>query len=241
MSGLGRRVPTDWVHVDRYPLRAVQPETVQTVETVLYRPGKSWRQFYDQGQEGACVGFGSSECMSILNHARYDARWLWDRAKEVDEWPDTNPGDDNGTSVRAAMDVLRDKGHVRVVGGRDKAPNPADGIAANRWATTVDEIRTCIANGVPVVIGVNWYSLFDNPISRPMVRGGRGEWWIDPKGDLGSIRGGHCVCLIGASDSRQAVRFPNSWGLNYPITWMPYAILQRLIQEDGEATVIVDR
>ena len=113
MSGLGRRVPSDWEHVSKYPLRAVQPETVQTVERILYRPTKPWREFYNQGQEGACVGFGSSEMMSILNHRRYDARWLWNEAKKIDEWPDTNPGDDNGTSVRAAMDVLRTEGHIR--------------------------------------------------------------------------------------------------------------------------------
>src|SRR4051794_26720201 len=72
----------------------------------------SWWPFYDQGNEGAGVGSGSSGMMSLLNRRRYFARWLWDRAKQVDQWPDTNPGDDNGTSVHAAMDVLRNAGHV---------------------------------------------------------------------------------------------------------------------------------
>ena len=30
------------------------------------------------GPEGACVGFGCSRMMSLLNRKRYDARWLWD-------------------------------------------------------------------------------------------------------------------------------------------------------------------
>ena len=67
---------------------------------------------YDQGQEGACVGFGWSRCMSIFNGKEYTARWLWDAAKKRDEWPGTNPGDDNGTSVRAAAQVLKEMGHV---------------------------------------------------------------------------------------------------------------------------------
>lgn len=115
----------------------------------------SWWDFYNQGQEGACVGFGSSRMMSLLNRKRYDARWLWDIAKAVDPWPDTNPGDDGGTSVHAAMDVLRTKGHVPWLAAykgktwteRDlEVAVPAEGIAANRWATTVDEMRTVLAS-----------------------------------------------------------------------------------------------
>jgi hypothetical protein len=151
---LGRRTPTDFEHVTRWPLTATTtpakpvpvaigvnwysafdtPEkdnrgrwwigrgdlgSVRGGHCVCLEPGAGnerdtpgWYGFYDQGREGACVGFGCSRMMSLLNRKRYDARWLWDRAKEVDEWPDTNPGDDNGTSVRAALDVLRTRGHV---------------------------------------------------------------------------------------------------------------------------------
>ena len=111
----GRRVPSDWKHVQKYPYSAVAATPVATVERTLKLP--EYRVFYDQKSQGACVGFGSSWMMSILNRRKYDARWLWDRAKEVDEWTDTNPGDNQGTSVRAAMDVLRKMGHVRVLNG----------------------------------------------------------------------------------------------------------------------------
>lgn len=60
-----------------------------------------WWEFYDQGSEGACVGFAWSRCMTILNKEFYTARWLWDRAKERDQWAETNPGDDNGKIGRA--------------------------------------------------------------------------------------------------------------------------------------------
>jgi hypothetical protein len=112
----------------------------------------SWWDFYDQGAEGACVGFGTSRLASLMNRKRYFARWLWDRAKERDEWADTNPGDDNGTSVRAALEVLRDKGHIPWRTGRDEAadvdwrarinlrPSEAEGIRVYRWVTGMDDL-----------------------------------------------------------------------------------------------------
>src|SRR5690348_10038344 len=193
---LGRLVPADWTHVERYPFAAVAPEPVATVERALRLP--RYRTRYDQQSEGACVGFAASWMTSILNRRLYDAPWLWNEAKAVDDWPDTNPGDGKGTSVRAAMDVLRTQGHVRLYNGGARPPAVAEGIAENRWATTVDEIRTSIAAGTPVVLGCNWYRNFDVP-----ERAG-GAWWIG-RGDLGTIRAGHAVCLYRASDRLGAV------------------------------------
>ena len=56
---------------------------------------------YDQKREGARVGYTPSWTMSILNRRYYDARWLWNEVKELDEWPETTPDDNYGTSVRA--------------------------------------------------------------------------------------------------------------------------------------------
>jgi hypothetical protein len=113
----------------------------------------SWWDFYDQGREGACVGFGCSRMMSLLNRKRYDARWLWDWAKATDEWPETKPGDDQGTSVRAACDILRTRGHVawkdayadRDFQQRDQEPPASgEGIMVYRWARTVDEVHSVL-------------------------------------------------------------------------------------------------
>lgn len=243
LKPLGRKTPETWEHVEGYPLSALPvseipyqvPVTIginwysnfdNPVEKdgrywvglsnnlgyirgghcVCLKPGKrpdpqTWWDFYDQGNEGACVGFGSSRMMSLLNRKRYDARWLWDRAKAVDEWPDTNPGDDNGTSVRAGMDVLRTLGHsawkVDYEGytwqqRATEVPVLNEGISANRWATKVEEI----------------VSVLNSPIT----------------------------------DSLEAVPFLNSWGRFYPhITWIPYNVMQRLLDEYGEATMVTDR
>lgn len=228
---LGRRKPTDQIHIQKYPLTLettpVKPVPV-TIGVDWYEsfdypvkrnhrywiglgdlgdirgghcvciPPESltdsyaWKTFYDQGMEGACVGFGSSRMMSLLNRKSYDARWLWNQAKMVDEFPDTNPGDDNGTTVRAAMDVLRDKGHVVYNKKQEKEPNLSEGISVNRWATTTEQIL----------------NVLQSPLYRKL----------------------------------QAVPILNSWGKYYPhIVWLPVTVLQKLLDDQGEATIVTDR
>ena len=245
---LGRFVPDDWRHVERYPITALaesrRPTRVPVVigvnwyremdhpekdarsgeqfivrggaatltevrggHCVCLEPGgepdqPAWQVFYDQGKEGACVGFGWSRCMTILNSGqRYAARWLWDRAKETDEWPETKPGDNQGTSVRAAAETLVAKGHVD---WQDKyadddnteraryKPDVTDGLKVFRWATSVAQVHEALAN---------------------------------PR-----------------ADELNAVPILNSWGEDYPHrVWLPDDVLERLIQEDGEIAIPTDR
>jgi hypothetical protein len=132
----------------------LDPETKKVVHR--YQDTPSWYKFYNQGHEGACVGFGSSRLMTLMNRKLYFARWLWDRAKETDPWGDTNPGDDNGTSVDAAMRTLRDRGHVTWkpsyeewnTDGESADWQPRSGLAADklegiqtfRWARTTEQV-----------------------------------------------------------------------------------------------------
>lgn len=230
---LGRLEPTDWKHVQKYGLRQLTAEQAESVEKLLKLP-YHYRLRYDQGQQGACVGFSLSWMMSILNKPFYDANWLYKEAQKTDEWA----GEDySGTTVRAGMDVLRNVGHKLLHKHKhehEHAPESSHGIAENRWATSVDDIRLCIDIGVPVVMGTNWYSAFDDPQPR-----GR-EHWV-PSDNLGRIRGGHAWCIYGASDKRQAFKMVNSWGREYPLTWFPYSVVERLLREDGEATMVTDR
>jgi hypothetical protein len=246
-GGLGRVAPPDWEHYEKYPLTAATTPTdpvpvaigvnwYTNFDNPVYKSGRwwigldskrlgsvrgghcvclepgdspsrtlqdinSWWDFYNQGAEGACVGFGSSRMMSLLNRKKYNAWWLWDLAKSVDQWTDTNPGDDNGTSVRAACQILANNGHVTwdksqdslTYQSRDRlAGSPAEGISVYRWANTVDQVRD--------------------------------------------------VLKAPEQDKAGAVRILNSWGRDYPHrVWMPYATLDRLIQEDGEVALITDR
>lgn len=240
MGELGRRTPKDWDHVDRHPLRMGTPQNVNTVDIVeaenlehrLNLPTQ-YVEHYNQGSEGACVGFACSWLMSILNRRKYAARHLYLEAQKIDEWDDTPPGE--GTSVRAAMDILRNVGHWRLVRGLTRLAMLNEGVASNKWAKTVDELRACIAAGKPFALGVNWYANFDTPVV-----GKNNEQWVG-KGNLGNLRGGHAICGYKASDRREAFGLVNSWGKSYPRVWIPYTTVQRLLDEDGEAAVVIDR
>lgn len=158
----------------------------------------SWWDFYDQGSEGACVGFGTSRMMSLLNRKRYYARWLWDQAKLIDEWSDTVPGDNNGTSVRAALTVLMDRGHVywqpkyqgEPVAARDaRKPDKRHGIAAYRWAKTVDEVLTVIDNPTARELGAvpifnSWGRGYPHKVWMP---GETLQKLIDDDGEVGLV------------------------------------------------------
>jgi hypothetical protein len=249
-SRLGRFIPDDWQHVDRYPITALaagerprqtpvvigvnwyaefdNPEQDEKSHDYIIAPGgartltkirgghcvclepggepdeEAWWNFYDQGSEGACVGFGWSRCMTILNKGQqYTAWWLWDRAKEIDQWSDTNPGDSQGTSVRAAAEILGKSGHVDWKPAYAKDDHLArakyradvtDGIRkVYRWATSVTQVHDALAN---------------------------------PR-----------------ADALGAVPILNSWGKDgYPHrVWLPDDVLERLIQEDGEIAIPTDR
>lgn len=256
-GALGRREPSDFTHVEKYPLSALRVSTPIAVNTALKLP--RWHWSHDQGREGSCVGHGSVMERAITNTGqnivtrvlrpgrRYDPISLWNAAKETDEWPDTNPGDDQGTSVRAAYDILRNKGARRVRSMKtfqDGRPIPnglkdwdlSEGILRNRWATSVDEMRAAILAGTPVTIGVNWYDDFDEPI-----KAGDGRYWVAQQGIRLKTRGGHCVCVYGASDRLQAFKFKNSWGRSYPLCWVPYTVMEQLLDEYGEAVLVTDR
>ena len=232
---LGRRAPTDFKHVDKYPLRAlptdVRPVGVPVViginwyedfdepvkdtdgrywiarngikgnirggHCVCLKPGrltdpKSWYLFYDQVNEGKCVGEGESRMMSLMNRTRYDATWLWHQARLTDEWTDNDDLSDNdqGTSVRAGLEILRTIGHKRAKEFAE--PNVNDGISAYRWAVDVDDVLKTL----------------DMPLAYRL----------------------------------GAVPILNSWGRYYPhITWMPGEVLDRLQKEDGEIGIVTDR
>lgn len=231
MNGaLGRRVPSDWEHVEKYPLSALSaaaaPKQVPVViganwYTAFDSPKKvggiyivggdgnlgtvrgghcfclkppsitdltAWWDYYDQGEEGACTGFGSTRMMTLLNRKRYDAFWLYKEAQLVDEYPDTPPAE--GSSVRAALSILQAKGHKTVRGTTDYGPYTREGIAAYRWATSWDEVRSTL--GIPA--------------------------------------------------SSELTPFVNSWGSAYPhIVYIPDEVGARLLAEEGEVGIVTDR
>lgn len=195
MSQFGRRVPSDWEHVEKHPLSALKliptgvpvvlgidwysefsvPEYIDGVwwigrnlrnlgyveggHAICARPypkldKEIWWEFYDQGNEGSCVGFSSSRMMTLFNGARYDAPWLYHEAQKIDEFSDTPP--EEGTSVRAGFNVLRLQGHRKITSTYEGAPNLKNGISSYSWATSWDQVRHALGlpsgnDGVPLL------------------------------------------------------------------------------------------
>jgi hypothetical protein len=112
--------------------------------------------FYNQGQEGACVGFGNSRAVTIHKGLAsgtaepdlFDAFWLYDQARILEG---TYPSGE-GSTVHSGARVLLEQGHRLQSGEQvctrdtgDAAPSLIDGIKAIRWATTLDEVLAALA------------------------------------------------------------------------------------------------
>lgn len=154
----------------------------------------SWWYYYDQGEEGSCVGHGVARVQSLLNRKRYDAVWLYREAQKIDGLPLPH----QGTFVHSACEVMRAQGLKPARGETTTAlswssatPIAGEGITAYRWATSVEDIAT----------------------------------------------------VLGLPPSREYFTVLNSWGrYGYPHrTKLPFATLQRLLDESGEAMVVTDR
>lgn len=194
---------------------------------------------YDQGVEGACVGFAWSWAMSFLNNRFYDARKLYIEAQYIDPWSDTPP--EEGTSVIAGAQVLQQQGHWRFARGITFPLAAFEGIAQFYYANTVDEIRYAIFNNIPVVLGVDWHVNFDSPEWKDYGVGGK-RWWIGKDtNNLGPVRGGHAICCFGARDDIEAFVLVNSWGTNYPVVNIPYRTIEHLLQRGAEAIIPIDK
>lgn len=231
--GLGRLPAPDRRHVQLFGYTPQAAPPPGSVEKVFAYPHNLIGP-YDQGDRQACVGYSLSWLCSIFNGRSYDPVALWQEAKKKDGFP--NPGANRGTLVRSGCDVLRLEGHWRVVAGKAaKKPDLAEGISSNLWASTINEVRAAFAEGQPVTLGVDWFSGYDDPVTKG------NERWIDPA-KRGSLEGGHAITAIGCSDRRQAVLLLNSWGSSWAPTWFPYTELHwQLTARGGEAVLVTDR
>lgn len=135
--------------------------------------------YNDQGQEGACVGFGwgheaaaSPVAVRDVDAAFSRERIYW-AAQRQDRWeggayPDASPFYE-GTEVRAGAQVMVDLGL-------------ADEY---RWLFSVQEIVLYLGWYGPVVIGVDWYEGMFNADASGFIK------------PTGNIAGGHCAVLVG--------------------------------------------
>ncbi len=117
---------------------------------LLNRP---WQVFYNQGQEGACEGFGHAKAQTLEKGVTFDPWFLYDQARMIEGTYPEGEGATNHGVVR----VLEGQGapeqlneHVATRGAPD---GPAAKVAAVRWTISVDEVLRALgrpnAHAVP--------------------------------------------------------------------------------------------
>lgn len=194
------------------------------------------RQMIDQGEEGACVGFGwTNEALASPGRVKIGdgtteaaetfARQLYRAAQRIDEWEGEAY---EGTSVLAGAKLLDTAGIIK----------------GYRWAFSIDDVIDALCapatdGGGPVVVGIPWTDTMYQ--TRP---GGLVE--VD-----GRLVGGHCIVLTGYhtgiripeegwTTRIEVIRWRNSWGPSYGKRgdgFIRPEHLERLLKEDGEACI----
>ncbi len=172
----------------------------------------------DQGQEGACVGFGvTHEAVArpaVVRDVSDDiARQVYRRAQQIDEWPGEAY---SGTSVLAGIKAGRERGWY----------------SEFRWAFGEDDLALTVGRLGPAVLGVPWYE---------------GMYKPDEFGFLvprGRVMGGHAILCYGLSLKGDYYKLHNSWGRTWGRDGM--ALISRehmrlLLSQQGEACIPVIR
>lgn len=198
---------------------------------------EKWWTIADQGETGSCVGWATAD--SVLRWMFVKAgklkpdellspRFVWMAAKETDEFisQPTTFIEDDGTSLKAALDIVRKYGCVQdsILPFKTGTlyPNPAKtfyAMAAKlkiasyfNLGNNVGNWRTWLATKGPILTRLNVDVSWDNATAN--------------KGILDvyhpeTARGGHAVALVGYTKSAFIVR--NSWGTSWGDKGFAYA------------------
>lgn len=132
--------------------------------------------YNDQGQEGACVGFGWSHELAatpeVVPTNATIALSIYHRAQQLDQWAGENY---SGTSVLAGAKAVSEL--------RNNIGEPY--LKEYRWAFGLSDLLLALGYHGPAVLGVNWFNNMFAP---------------DANGYLhvsGGVAGGHCILALG--------------------------------------------
>ncbi len=225
-----------------YLMRAYLP-LVKLPRKVDYTPKLS--PIRDQGDEGTCVGFatacGMKEYQEMLDYEKLvllSPRFVYAECKKIDGMPDLE-----GTSIRTAMKVLSEKGvcqeklwpysPYQKTKAKKGAPADAKKFRVKSYARilNLDELRSHLYSKGPCAIGVEVFRGFLETGLVPM-----------PKKDERSF-GGHAISPVGYDDSKELIKFKNSWSKNWGdkgYGFLPYSYVNRYMMDAWSSVDIED-
>ncbi len=213
----------DWQFQD-----ALESHTVGAVRAIPSSKDlrATWWKIGDQGVTGSCVGWATADSMirwhmvkagRLTKNEKLSTRYTWMAAKETDEFT-TRPTsfiEEDGTSLKAALDVARKYGIV-----------PESLLPFESGKLYADDMNVFYATAAQYKIA-SYFNLgrdleqwrmwiaTHGPI---LTRLGVDRTWdkaLETKGKLAvyqpdTVRGGHAVALVGYTPTSFIVR--NSWG-----------------------------
>ncbi|EMO52201.1 C1 family peptidase [Leptospira noguchii] len=186
----------------------------------------------NQGEQGSCVAWSTAYATKSFQEyieRKSSKDWSLRTAQGTPNYSkifspafiynQINGGRDNGSLISDAMRVMVEMGAAPW----DTMPyNPADYRtrpsqaaieAASKYkakeflrvkTTDMNEVKAQLSEGKPVVAGVLVYENFFNLKGDQIYKEG-----------LGKTYGGHAIALVGYDDSKNAVKFINSWGTDW--------------------------
>lgn len=188
-------------------------------------PERSWTwvrrvPIFDQGNLGSCTGMAAVGWVGTDPHPAAPladeklAVSIYSQATHLDAFPGAYPPDDTGSSGLAVAKALKRRGL----------------ITSYRHAFSFRGLLGALVRG-PVIVGIPWHeAMFAPP---------EGGGYLTVAGD---VVGGHEVLVRGVDPRRRHVLCDNSWGLGWGRNgrfWLRWDDLERLLDEDGDATVLV--
>lgn len=200
----------------------------------------------DQGDEGTCVAFacasGMKEYQELIDYkkpVRLSARFVYSECKRIDGMPKAE-----GTTIRAAMIVLKKKGICREKfwpyrphqknRARKGAAADAKKFRVMTYARilNLNELRMSLFAKGPCVIGVE--------VFEGMIKTRTGLVPMPAKSE--NSLGGHAICPVGYDDRKKLVKFKNSWSADWGkggYGFLPYAYIERFMM-DAWSSVDID-
>jgi C1A family cysteine protease len=185
---------------------------------------------------GSCTAnalAGAMECLELKNAVAFEdlsRLFIYYNERVVEHTVKTDSGAmlRDGIKTLAALGVCSERKWPYIISAFMKKPTAAcykeakkHTIRSYQRLSTVDEMRTCLADGFPFVFG---FSVFERFESATVARTGVLNM---PKARERNL-GGHAVCAVGYDDRNKHFLVRNSWGPRWGMKGyftMPYDYL----------------
>jgi hypothetical protein len=218
----------DWTYEDAVASAALGAPAALPASKDLRQP--TWWKINDQGNTGSCVGWDTADGVvrwHMVGANRLDKntllspRFVWMASKETDEFT-TRPEtfiEGAGTSLKAAMDIVRKYGAVpdqllpfklqtQMFAGNE---NTFFATAATRKVASYFNLqknlaqwKSWIATNGPILAGLSVDASWDNATNN--------QGKIDTF-QPNTVRGGHAICIVGYTPDRFIIQWLGTgWG-----------------------------